>query len=153
MLKGVENIIRGSAVDQKKKKKKAGLKFNPRLALIGLRTTGPSAIPGIVTIDNTYDLCVVYPGLSLSGLRTTRPSIVFISLSCICCISIPVNCKRSPAPPPNLHWNGPGNANMVFFLYCYHWQICTWKPPISLKIEIMFSLCLGLLTTGPGYQS
>ena len=85
MLKGVENIIQGSAVDQKKKKEKAGLKFNPGLALIGLRTTGPSAIPGIVTIDNTYDLCVVYPGLSLSGLRTTRPSIVFISLSCICC--------------------------------------------------------------------
>ena len=29
MLKGVENIIRGSAVDQKKKKKKAGLKLTP----------------------------------------------------------------------------------------------------------------------------
>ena len=83
MLKRVENIIRGNAVDQKKKK--AGLKFNPGLALIGLRTTGPSAIPGFVTIDNTYDLYVVYRGLSLTGLRTTRPSIVFISLSCICC--------------------------------------------------------------------
>ena len=66
MLKGVENIIRGSAVDQKKKK--AGLKFNPGLALIGLRTTGPSAIPGSVTIDNTYDMYVVYPGLSLTSL-------------------------------------------------------------------------------------
>ena len=78
MLKRVENIIRGNAVDQKKKK--AGLKFNPGLALIDLRTTGPSAIPGFVTIDNTYDLYVVYRGLSLTGLRTTRPSIVFISL-------------------------------------------------------------------------
>ena len=66
MLKGVENITRGSAVDQKKKK--AGLKFNPGLALIGLRTTGPSAIPGLVTIDNTYDMYVVYPGLSLTSL-------------------------------------------------------------------------------------
>ena len=66
MLKRVENIIRGNAVDQKKKK--AGLKFNPGLALIGLRTTGPSAIPGLVTIDNTYDMYVVYPGLSLTSL-------------------------------------------------------------------------------------
>ena len=58
MLKRVENIIRGNAVEQKKKK--AGMKFNPGLALIGLRTTGPSAIPGFVTTEKkTYDLYLV----------------------------------------------------------------------------------------------
>ena len=38
-LKGIEKIIRESAFD--KKKKKLGLKFNPRLAVTGIRTTGP----------------------------------------------------------------------------------------------------------------
>ena len=38
-LKRIEKIIRGNAFD--KKKKNPGLKFNPRLALTGVRTTGP----------------------------------------------------------------------------------------------------------------
>ena len=38
-LKRIEKIIRESAFD--KKTKKAGLKFNPGLALTGVRTTGP----------------------------------------------------------------------------------------------------------------
>ena len=37
--KKIEKIIRESAFD--KKKKKPGLKFNPGLALTGVRTTGP----------------------------------------------------------------------------------------------------------------
>ena len=37
--KTIEKIIRGSAFD--KKKKKPGLKFNPGLALTGVRITGP----------------------------------------------------------------------------------------------------------------
>ena len=38
-LKRIEKIIRESAFD--KKKTKPGLKFNPGLALTGVRTTGP----------------------------------------------------------------------------------------------------------------
>jgi len=38
-LKRIERIIGENAFEQKKKK--PGIKFNPRLALIGLRTTGP----------------------------------------------------------------------------------------------------------------
>ena len=37
--KKIEEIIRESAFD--KKKKKSGLKFNPELALTRVRTTGP----------------------------------------------------------------------------------------------------------------
>ena len=40
-LNRIEKINRESAFDKKKKKKKPGLKFNPRLALTGVRTTGP----------------------------------------------------------------------------------------------------------------
>ena len=40
--KKIEKIIRESAFD--KKKKKPGLKFNPGLALTGVRTTGPWSI-------------------------------------------------------------------------------------------------------------
>ena len=58
MLKREGNTIRGNAVVQKKKKKKAGLKFNPGLALIGLRTTGPSAIRGLVTTDKKRMICM-----------------------------------------------------------------------------------------------
>ena len=39
-LKRIKKIIRESAFN--KKKKKPGLKFNPGLALTGVRTTGPS---------------------------------------------------------------------------------------------------------------
>ena len=38
----MEKIIQESVFD--KKKKKPGLKFNPGLAVIGLRTTGPSML-------------------------------------------------------------------------------------------------------------
>ena len=38
-LKRIEKIVRENAFDERKKR--PGLKFNPRLALIGLRTTGP----------------------------------------------------------------------------------------------------------------
>ena len=38
-VKRIEKIIRENAFEQKKKKPR--LKFNPGLALIGLRTTGP----------------------------------------------------------------------------------------------------------------
>ena len=38
-LKRIEKIVRENAFDEKKKR--PGLKFNPGLALIGLRTTGP----------------------------------------------------------------------------------------------------------------
>ena len=38
-LKRIQKIIRENAFELKKKK--SGLKFNPGLALIGLRTTGP----------------------------------------------------------------------------------------------------------------
>ena len=44
MLKKIKKIIRESAFD--KKKKKPGLKFNPRLALTGVRTNGPWTIKG-----------------------------------------------------------------------------------------------------------
>ena len=40
-LKRIEKIVRENAFDEKKKR--LGLKFNPGLALIGLRTTGPWA--------------------------------------------------------------------------------------------------------------
>ena len=42
-LKRIEKIILESAFD--KKKKKPGLKFDPGLALTGVRTTGPIAFP------------------------------------------------------------------------------------------------------------
>ena len=42
-LKGIEKIIRKSAFDEKKKK--SWLKFNPGLALTGVRTTGPRRVP------------------------------------------------------------------------------------------------------------
>ena len=42
--KKIEKIIQESTFNKKKKKKKAGLKFNPGLALTGVRTTGPSLI-------------------------------------------------------------------------------------------------------------
>ena len=38
-LKRMEKIVQENAFDEKKKR--PGLKFNPGLALIGLRTTGP----------------------------------------------------------------------------------------------------------------
>jgi len=41
-VKRKEKIIRENAFEQKKKK--PGLKFNPGLALIGLRTTGPPSV-------------------------------------------------------------------------------------------------------------
>ena len=40
-LKRIEKIVRENAFDEKKKR--PGLKFNPGLALIGLRTPGPWA--------------------------------------------------------------------------------------------------------------
>ena len=45
-MKRIEKIIRENAFEQKKKK--PGLKFNPGLLLIGLRTTGPSSLPCIL---------------------------------------------------------------------------------------------------------
>ena len=42
VLKRIEKIIRENAFEQNKKK--PGLKFNPGLALIGLRTTGPTDV-------------------------------------------------------------------------------------------------------------
>ena len=39
-LKRIEKIVREDDFDEKNKK--AGLKFNPGLALVGLRTTGPT---------------------------------------------------------------------------------------------------------------
>ena len=45
----MENIIRESAFDEKKKK--PGLKFIPRLALTGVRTSGPkSLLPAVAQI-------------------------------------------------------------------------------------------------------
>jgi len=41
-LKRIEKIIGGNSLEQKKKK--PGSKFNPGLALIGLRTTGPESV-------------------------------------------------------------------------------------------------------------
>ena len=51
-LKRIEKIIRDSAFD--KKKKKPGLKFNPGLALTGVRTTGPC----LITCFHHYDFLV-----------------------------------------------------------------------------------------------
>ena len=48
--KRIEKIIRESAFDEKKKK--PGLKFNPRLALTGLRTTGAWIFTS-VSVDST----------------------------------------------------------------------------------------------------
>ena len=45
-IKRLEKIIREIVFEQKKKK--PGLKFNPGLTLIGLRTTGPSSLPWIL---------------------------------------------------------------------------------------------------------
>ena len=42
LKKKIEKIIRESAFD--KKKEKLGLKFNPGLALTGVRTTGPTSV-------------------------------------------------------------------------------------------------------------
>ena len=41
-LKRIEKIVQENVSDEKKKR--PGLKFNPGLALIGLRTTGPRLI-------------------------------------------------------------------------------------------------------------
>ena len=48
--KRIEKIIRESTFDEKKKK--PGLKFNPRLALTGLRTTGAWIFTS-VSVDST----------------------------------------------------------------------------------------------------
>ena len=50
--KRIEKIIRESAFDEKKKK--PGLKFNPRLALTGLGTTGARALIVIVEHENSF---------------------------------------------------------------------------------------------------
>ena len=50
--KRIEKIIRESAFDEKKKK--PGLKFNPRLALTGLRTTGARSLIVIVAHENSF---------------------------------------------------------------------------------------------------
>ena len=46
----MEKLIRENAFEQKKKK--LGLKFNPVLALIGLRTTGSRTVINLVSIFN-----------------------------------------------------------------------------------------------------
>jgi len=47
----MEKIVRENAFDEKKKR--PGLKFNPGLTLIGLRTTGPRCT---TVKDDTYSL-------------------------------------------------------------------------------------------------
>ena len=49
LLKRIEKIIRERAFD--KKEKKPGLKFNPEIALTGVRTTGPRCINGSQPFD------------------------------------------------------------------------------------------------------
>ena len=52
-LKRIVKIIRESAFD--KRRKNSGLKFNPRLALTGLRTTGPRPFsPGFLFANLAY---------------------------------------------------------------------------------------------------
>ena len=52
-LKRIEKIIRESAFDEKKVN--PGLKFNPGLALTGVRTTGPRVFPlGMSDHDSIY---------------------------------------------------------------------------------------------------
>ena len=57
--KRIEKIIRESAFDEKKKK--PGLKFNPRLALTGLRTTGTGPPSLILRCESTgeFSFCLV----------------------------------------------------------------------------------------------
>ena len=54
----IEKIIRESAFDEKKKK--PGLKFNPRLALTGLRTTGTGHPSLILRCESTgeFSFCL-----------------------------------------------------------------------------------------------
>ena len=53
-LKRREKIIQENAFGQLQKKKKPELKFNPGLALIGLRTTGPITITKFVIFFKAF---------------------------------------------------------------------------------------------------
>ena len=53
-LKRIEKIIRENAFEQKKKKPR--LKFNPGLALIGLRTTGPRLVSSVLLAQRASEV-------------------------------------------------------------------------------------------------
>ena len=55
----IEKIIRENAFEEKKKK--PGIKFNPRLVLIGVHTTGPSTICKIPSFNRALKAAQTFP--------------------------------------------------------------------------------------------
>ena len=53
-LKRIEKIIQENAFEQKEKKPR--LKFNPGLALIGLRTTGPMLVSSVLLAQRASEV-------------------------------------------------------------------------------------------------
>ena len=53
-LKRIEKIIQENAFEQKEKKPR--LKFNPGLALIGLRTTGPRLVSSVLLAQRASEV-------------------------------------------------------------------------------------------------
>jgi len=55
----IEKIIRENAFEEKKKK--PGIKFNPRLVLISVQTTGPSTICKIRSFNKALKAAQTFP--------------------------------------------------------------------------------------------
>ena len=53
-LKRIEKIVQENVSDEKKKR--PGLKFNPGLALIGLRTTGPRLVSSVLLAQRASEV-------------------------------------------------------------------------------------------------